>query len=211
MKSEHVPKTPSPRDTLGEPRRNVLVSLAALLVGGVISLFGVVVGVIPFLDPLLRKPTTPRKYRRGAGDDAGPEGYVRVATLAAVPDDGVPRRFPVLIDRRDAWNFYPQEPSGAVYVRRESGAETVTVFHSTCPHAGCAVSYAAERQFYHCPCHNSAFGLDGEKIDLPGRENPSPRPMDSLDVDAERLAATGEIWIRFLDFHTGRAAKEPKT
>ncbi len=203
---------PHSRQQAGEPRRNILVSIAALLVGGVVSLFGLVVGAIPFLDPLLRKPEKPLRYREAAGGGAGaaPEGYVRVASLSAVPDDGVPRRFAVLIDRQDAWNFYPQEPSGAVYIRRETGADTVSVFHATCPHAGCSISYAAERQFYHCPCHNSSFGLDGEKIDLPGRENPSPRPMDSLEVYEPALAATGDIWIRFVDYYTGIHEQKPK-
>jgi len=64
---------------------------------------------------------------------------------------------------------------------------------------------------YKCPCHNSAFNVAGEKVDLPGKENPSPRPMDTLRVDDQKLAASGEIWVEFLNFYTGIHEKKPSS
>lgn len=195
------------------PRRNFLVEFGALAAGAVGALVSLGAGLTVLLDPLIRKQQVPGKYRQASG--GGQEGFVRVATLDAVPDDGVPRRFPVLADQLDAWNFAPNQPIGAVFLRREAGSSEVQVLHSTCPHAGCAVTFKAadaeqSQGFYHCPCHNSAFALNGEKLDRPGKENPSPRPLDALEVDTQRLQDTGEVWIKFLDFYTGRPDMKPK-
>ena len=48
----------------------------------------------------------------------------------------------------------------------DSGAEEngVQAFNVVCPHAGCFVRFNAERNQYVCPCHNSAFELDGQVI-----------------------------------------------
>ena len=81
--------TPSNADP---PRRNFLAKLAAVVVGAVGGLFTLASGVVVFLDPLRATDRTPLKYRGQASD--GPEGYVRIAPLEAVPPDGVPRRFP---------------------------------------------------------------------------------------------------------------------
>lgn len=165
-------------------------------------------GVATLLDPLIRKKSMPGYYLPDPSPDgsAPNENSVKVATLDAVPDDGMPRRFPVLANRIDAWTFTETQPIGAVYIRREPGEQKVTVFHSTCPHAGCSVSFKKEEsgeQVFFCPCHNSAFDATGKKRDIPGRENPSPRDLDTLNVDEAKLAQ-GEIWVEYVDFYTGQ-------
>jgi hypothetical protein len=50
-------------------------------------------GLLTLLDPLRRK--------------AGISGFVHVTSLSALPEDGTPRRFPVIADRVDAWNKFP--------------------------------------------------------------------------------------------------------
>jgi menaquinol-cytochrome c reductase iron-sulfur subunit len=191
-----------------KPRRNFLVEAGSVIVGAVVGMFGLASGLVVFFDPLLRKHKVPELYQQEEGGTA--EGYIRVATLDAIPDDGVPRRFPVIADLIDAWNFTPQQPVGAVYLRREKGEKKVTVFHATCPHAGCSVSFSAENHAYYCPCHNSAFDVDGTKINRPGKENPSPRPLDELKVDDDRLAANGEVWVKFVNYYTGIHEQKPK-
>src|SRR5690606_36957856 len=131
------------------------------------------------------------------------EGFYKIATLDAVPDDGVPRRFPVLAHRLDAWNYTPNQPIGAVYLRRVSGQD-LQVFHSTCPHAGCSVS--AVGSAFHCPCHNSSFDCDGKREARPGKKNPSPRDLDQLAYQV----VDGNVWVEFKDFYTGREEKTPK-
>jgi Rieske Fe-S protein len=187
------------------PRRSFLVELSALVIGAVAGVSGLLAGLLVFFDPLMRKKQMPKLYRRGggAGDD-----FLRITSLDAVPLGGAPQRFPVLADQIDAWNFSPGQPVGAVYIRRTGPAE-VEVFHATCPHAGCAVTYVDGAKAYHCPCHNSSFDINGQKLNQPGKDNPSPRDMDTLEVDADRLQR-GEIWVKFVDFYTGIEDKRPK-
>ncbi len=180
-------------------RRNFLFEFATIAIGAVISLFGFFAGLIVFLDPLTRKEKVPLAYRE-AGSSG--DGFIRVASLESLPDDGIPRRFPVIADQIDAWTFTPAQPIGAVFMRREKGKgnDDIQVFHATCPHAGCAVSFTSDTSEFRCPCHNSAFDVNGQKIALAGKENPSPRPMDRLEykVDDE-----GNIYVQFVNYYTG--------
>src|SRR6266446_5257110 len=89
-----------------EGRRNFFKEIFAGLIGIVVGLVPVGAGLAVFLDPLRRK--------------ASASGAIRVATLDALPEDGMPRKFPVLATRVDAWNKFSQSPIGAVYLRRTS-------------------------------------------------------------------------------------------
>ena len=177
------------------PRRNFLAEAVAIVIGAVITLIPFVFGMVVFLHPLLR-----RKEKKGS------EGFIRITTLDSVPDDGVPRQFPVIADRVDAWNYLPNELIGAVYVRRKAGEMMVQVFNVICPHAGCFVNHSAHRQAYHCPCHHSLFSFDGHAE----ANSPSPRDLDPMEVDRERLEKTGEVWIKFVNYLTGKAQRIPK-
>lgn len=200
------------RSNANDPaRRNFLYAAASVVIGGVVSLFPVGAGLMVFLDPLIGKKKLPGCVPQ---DAEGSAGFFKIATLDAVPDDGIPRRFPVIANLQDAWNFTPGQPIGAIYLRREKGEKQVQVFSATCPHAGCSVAYSHDADpkncLYKCPCHNSAFSVDGEKVDLPGKENPSPRTLDTLEVDEQKLASSGEVWVKFLNFYTGIHEKKAK-
>jgi menaquinol-cytochrome c reductase iron-sulfur subunit len=180
-------------DTAGATRRGVI----AVLIGGLISVFPFAAGVFTFLNPL--------RSRKQAGSDDEPGRLVRIATLAALPDDGVPRQFPVIADRQDAWTRYRNEAIGAVYLRRQPGSDQVEAFNATCPHAGCFVAFNRERDVYQCPCHDSAFNIDGQ-LDY----GPSPRDLDQLDADVRVDGEQKEIWVRYVDYLTGISEKLPK-
>ncbi|MGE0758798.1 MAG: ubiquinol-cytochrome c reductase iron-sulfur subunit [Pirellulaceae bacterium] len=185
-------------------RRNWLVEGAALFFGGLVAMIPPAVGAITFLDPWRRSPSVPQSRRQAAG---GKEGFVRVASLDALPVGGQPQRFPVVADQLDAWNFTPDQPIGAVFLQQTAPGD-VRCFNATCPHAGCSVS--CEGQAFVCPCHNSSFNLDGSKrTSDSGRENPSPRQLDSLRVDPDKLAEN-EVWVEFINFYTGKHDKIPK-
>ncbi len=202
MKKAAVPE-PTPRPADAPQRRSFITELSTVVIAGIVGLFGLLAGIRTLLDPLTRTPQAP-------GDEKadGPEGFIRVAGLDALPADGSPQRMPVIADLIDAWNYIPNQPIGAVYLRREPDG-SVLALHSICPHAGCSVSPSADGAAYHCPCHNSSFDLNGQKVDRPGKENPSPRPMDVLEVDPGKLAQ-GEIWIKYQDYYTGIEEKKPK-
>ncbi len=190
----HDPSGNSPggQSSADEPRREFLgTSIAAGALGAVLALFPVGSGALVLLDPL--------RKRKSAGDGEGGAGLLlRVATLDALPADGTPVQVPVISDLTDAWNREPNQPIGAVYLSRVG--DQVKCFNAICPHAGCFVGYAADRGVYQCPCHTSSFKLDGSII----APSPSPRDMDELEVDAERLKSSGEVWIRFVNYLPGK-------
>jgi quinol---cytochrome c reductase iron-sulfur subunit, bacillus type len=178
------------------PRRNVLAAVAATLIGAFVGLVPFAAGLVMFLDPLLKRKSK-------AGGQAGKLQPLRVASLDALPADGTPVQVPVIADLTDAWNREPNQPIGAVYLRRHG--DQVTCFNAICPHAGCFVGYADDRKVFQCPCHTSSFELDGQRI-MP---SPSPRNMDELAVDAEKLKE-GEVWVEFVNYYPGKEEREEK-
>ena len=168
-------------------RRSFLAAASALVAGGLALLAPLWSAVRVALDPVRR---------------SGPEGgMVRVARLAAIPDDGVPRRFRIVADRVDGWTTHHSVPVGAVYLRRTG--DSVQALNVVCPHAGCFVNVATDRSRFVCPCHKSSFDLDGAVNDP---TSPSPRDMDALEVE---VRGADEVWVRFQNFLPGRAEKEP--
>ena len=204
------------QEPVGEPfqvphdddqRRDFLFSLAALFSGAVVAIVPLCAGIFTFLDPLRRKRRVPTAYATSNEETDGSPGFVRICSLDALSVGGPPQRFAVIDDQLDAWNFTPRQPIGAVYVQRLDDRE-IQVFNATCPHAGCSVS--SNGRMFHCPCHNSSFELDGSKrVSSSGRENPSPRDLDSLEFDPNRLVE-GEVWVAFKNFYTGREEKMAK-
>lgn len=169
-------------------RRNFLTRAAAIVIGGVLALVAPISGLFVFLDPLRRKSAS--------------GGAVLVASLSALPENGEPRKFPVLATRVDAWNRSPNVPVGAVYLQRLTNGQ-VRAFNVVCPHAGCFVDFRAAQKHYHCPCHDSSFALDGKILDP---KSPSPRPLDELPVEIRHET---EIWVTFQNFRAGTHEKIP--
>jgi len=149
-----------------------------------------VVGAAAALNPL-------RQKSRGGQ-------LLRITTLDALPENGTPRRFPVIADRQDAWNRFTAQPIGAVFLRRTGDEKApVAAIQVICPHAGCVVQFeeGAEGGRFFCPCHAASFDLDGRRL-----ENPSisPRDMDTLEVEIKNQ---NEVWVRFQNFITGTSEK----
>ena len=89
------------QSTGGENRRGFFIHAAAVVIGGLLAVVPAAAALAVILDPL---------RRRSKGGK-----FLRVATLDVVPDDGVPRQFPVIAEHVDAWNESIQ-PVGAVYL-----------------------------------------------------------------------------------------------
>ena len=175
-------------------RRNFLSEALAFCVGSVILVVPLVAGIAFFLDPLLRRKrsTEEQNARRDA------EGFLRVASVSSLPDNGRPKIFTVYDDVIDAWNKFADQPVGRVFLRKLPDGN-VTAFNVRCPHLGCAVDYRGSHNDYFCPCHMSAFALDGK------RENEiPPRGLDALDV---KLKNGTEVWVRYQVFKAGTPDK----
>lgn len=171
----------------GENRRGFLNQAAAVICGGVALLVPAVVGIVAFLNPLRQKSQSGR--------------FMRLVSLDVLPEDGTPRKVPVIADRTDAWNIYPAEPIGAVFLRR-TGAE-VSALQVICPHAGCSINFesSAGGGKFLCPCHAASFDLAGKRTDA---ISPSPRDMDKLEV---ALRNKNDVWVKFQTFGVGTAKK----
>jgi menaquinol-cytochrome c reductase iron-sulfur subunit len=177
-------------------RRNVVYAIIATVVGGLVGVFPFLSGLALFLDPAIKK--------RKQGTDAGPT-FRRVASLQTVPAGGEPIQVPVIADSKDVWTVEPDQPIGAVYLRKatdKNGKETVECLNAICPHAGCFVAYSPDRKCYLCPCHTSSFTTDGGRI-LP---SPSPRDMDPLEVELR----DGEVFVAFANYYPGKDHMERK-
>jgi menaquinol-cytochrome c reductase iron-sulfur subunit len=169
-------------------RRGFFKKFLAGAIGALLGLVPLGAGLTVFLDPLRRKSAV--------------SGAIRVTSLEALPDDGIPRKFPVLATRVDAWNKFSQVPIGAVYLRRTKDGKLLAL-NVVCPHAGCFVDFLPDRGRFLCPCHNSTFTTVG-KIEDPA--SPSPRGLDALEVE---LRGGTEVWVKFQNFQAGRAEKIP--
>jgi len=174
-------------------RRAFMKKLTAILVGGVASVVPVAAGVVVVFDPVLRQPYN--------------GGFIRVATLDALADDGTPRFFQVIDGRGDVWNPYPKGVLGAVYLRK-TALGGVACLSTTCPSGG-PLEFIAAKSVFKCSCHNCTFNVDGVRID-PDR-CPSPRDIDVLEVDQARLRRTGEVFVRYRNFKPFSQVAAPAT
>ena len=173
-------------DHAAASRRGFLAKVLAFACGGLATLPPVAAGLWAFLDPL-RRP----------GSAAS---FLPVADLAAIPDDGRPRPFPVIAERTDAWTGFAAEPVGAVYLSREPGSREVRALSATCPHAGCFIDLEKATGCFRCPCHNSSFTRDGGIV----APSPSPRAMDALEC---RVGGNGRVEVKWQRFRAGVAEK----
>ena len=178
-----LPPTDAQASCCGAKRRGMLKAVAAVVIGAVASLF-------PFI-PGLAVLTSPLRSQRKTGGR-----MIRITTLSALSGSTQPRRFQVIASRRDAWNLYPPEPIAGVYLAPQGDGKPPRAFAVTCPHLGCAVDFNRETDEYQCPCHTSAFAIDGKML-----YGPSPRGLDELAVEIRG----DEVWIDYKRFEVGKS------
>lgn len=141
---------------------------------------------ISFVTHPLRTPTT-----------SGSDAFLPVGKLAQF-EGSVPVKVDMYADKIDAWNRVVDVKIGSAWVWKREGQ--LVAMSTVCPHLGCAIDYDAENGKFLCPCHDSYFSMDGAV-----ETGPSPRGMDSLDVQTE-----GElVAIRYQRFKQGVDTKEP--
>jgi menaquinol-cytochrome c reductase iron-sulfur subunit len=176
-----------------QERRSFLAKFFAVAGGGAALLVPTALGVVSFFSPLLRQ-------KKHAGD------FLKLATLDVLPEDGAPMKFAVIAERTDAWNRYPNESIGAVYLRqlgKKDGKDEVEALQVICPHAGCSIMYEPGEKGgkFFCPCHAAAFDLAGMRTEPSSQ---SPRDMDTLETE---IRNGNEVWVKFQTFATGTSKK----
>jgi menaquinol-cytochrome c reductase iron-sulfur subunit len=134
-------------------------------------------------------------------------GFRTVASLNDLVVE-TPKEFIIKETRTDAWNLYPDDVIGRVWLIRHED-DKVDAFTTICPHLGCSVNWLDSREFL-CPCHGGRFKPDGSRV-LDGGNNPAPRSMDSLRVevnDDPQNPGTKVVKVEYLRFKTNQSAKE---
>jgi menaquinol-cytochrome c reductase iron-sulfur subunit len=152
----------------------VLGALAAA--GGAIL---AVPGVAHLLEPVLRRTSRETPWR--------PLAEAKVLESAEQPV-----ALPVIGAQDDAWTRSEAETLGTVWVRKDDAGKPCAL-SAECPHLGCRIGYDGEKKNFVCPCHDSAFTLEGKVI-----YGPSPRGMDELEARVE----AGKLEVRFVRFQT---------
>ena len=166
-------------DNQGE--RRGFIKFLCFVIGGIVSAVPFGAGIWAYINPLTRE--------KGVDGD----GFLKITSLDAIPDDGTPAKFSVIADKEDAWNKFKNISVGAIYLRKEAGK--VKALHTVCPHLGCFIDYRSSKSDFFCPCHNSNFKLDGSIV-----SGVSPRPMDPLEIE---IRSKVEVWVKFQNFQPG--------
>lgn len=170
-------------------RRDFLSKAGSIGLGAVIVAVPAGAGIATLLSPMM--------------DGASSGLTLRLTSVDELPEDGTPRLFQVVAERKDAWTKYPAKPLGSVFIRKDEAGKVVA-YNTSCPHAGCSVGFKSMEEGYYCPCHSSTFLLDGTR----GEVCVSPRGLDELKVDQDKLAI-GEVWVTFQNFKAGVEDKVP--
>ena len=107
---------------------------------------------------LLLRPRSP-----GAG------AMVEIADLADL-EEGVPQEVVYYRTRVDGWKESKEKTTTWVV---KNGPQNAIAFSPQCPHLGCIYHWEDDQGSFKCPCHASAFALDGKVM-----AGPAPRPLD---------------------------------
>mgnify|MGYP005837586057 CR=1 FL=1 len=70
---------------------------------------------------------------------------------------------------------------------RHRGARAIYALDAACTHLGCMTLWRENEGKFKCPCHGSAFTLEGLNV-----EGPAPRPLVRLGI---RLAEDGQLEV----------------
>jgi len=70
-------------------------------------------------------------------------------------------------------------PAGGFYLARLDDGGFLALYRE-CPHLGCTVPWSDEQRRFSCPCHASAFDIEGRVL-----SPPAPRPLDLLSLRIE--------------------------
>ena len=84
-------------------------------------------------------------------------------------------------------------PRGRFYLARLADGGFLAISRR-CPHLGCTVPWVAEEKKFLCPCHSSAFDIQGDVI-----RSPASRAMDLYRVIIENAVVkidTGRVFKR---------------
>jgi menaquinol-cytochrome c reductase iron-sulfur subunit len=112
--------------------------------------------------------------------------WVQAADITQLP----PRQPEEVVFHRsrvDGWKVIDEKTTAWV-VKLDD--QNVVAYTPACTHLGCAYHWDEQQKYFLCPCHTSAFGLDGKVL-----MGPAPRPLDryAVRVDNGKLFIGSQI------------------
>ncbi len=93
-------------------------------------------------------------------------------------DVGEPVELVFRRNKLDGWRLISEKST--VWVVRKNESEFVA-FAPQCTHLGCAYHWNEPSRHFICPCHTSAFSMDGRVL-----SGPAPRPLDQYEWKVEK-------------------------
>lgn len=138
----------------------------------IIQGLGAIIGLglaIPAVSYLLGTPKEKRK-----------SDWVQAADVAQLPLQQ-PQEVVYHRTRIDGWRVVNEKTTAWVV---KIDPQTVVAYSPSCTHLGCAYHWDEPAKNFICPCHTSAFSMDGKVL-----AGPAPRPLDRLviRVDGTKL------------------------
>ena len=106
--------------------------------------------------------------------------WVRVSSLAAISDDGIPHEVPLFAKQSDGWTKLPDRVVGRVFVRRVPGADRVLAIHPVTPF-GSVVSFDENAKAFAEPCWGMIYDINGTCLN----EKPNPGDLKLLRTKTE--------------------------
>lgn len=126
-----------------------------------IYVFNVIMGVAVAIPAFLYLFLPPRTKKS--------EQWVDAADLTQIPV-GTPQEVTYRITKVDGWKVTSEKATAWVV---KAADNKVTAFSPRCTHLGCAYHWDEASKHFICPCHTSAFSIDGRVL-----AGPAPRPLD---------------------------------
>lgn len=112
------------------------------------------------------------------------EEWIEVGDIGTLTP-GQPEEMSFQRVRKDGWKLITEKATA--WVTRVSEKEVVA-YTPMCTHLGCAYHWDEKNKHFLCPCHTSAFGLDGKVL-----MGPAPRALDRylVKIDGTKLYVGG--------------------
>ncbi len=135
------------------------------VVYGLSAIMGMALGI----PALLYLFVPPRAKQGNEWVDAGDVSQLR---------PNVPEELQFRRRRVDGWRVVSEKTSAWVVQIPKEG---LVAFSPQCTHLGCAYHWDDSKKVFVCPCHTSAFSINGKVL-----EGPAPRPLDRYAVKVDR-------------------------
>lgn len=106
-----------------------------------------------------------------------PTSWICVGSLASMPDDGLPHRFPLVVEKRDAWTTMPEHVLGHVFVLREQRSNRLIVLPEV-TRFGARIQFDQEDQVFRERCWGTKYAATGKCLNTP----PHPGDIQQLET-----------------------------